>query len=888
MHGLSRHLLGLLVLVFLAIPGGTINAAAPANDDPENATVLTGETGTFTFDLTDSSRYNGEFSIGGSPAGSVWFQYTAPRSGHLSITYQRDTDLGSLVFLTPYVKTSVAPLRFLPYLSDSILPPPDLESTVSIPAFSGETRFLQFAAPGFAEGAGSASFKLITGGAFEAYAGVYRENDGTVTISVRRDSGSDEASTVDYAITGGSATAGVDYTLADVPMSGTLVFPPGVSQQSIVINLEQDAIPEGSESIEFRISNPSNNALLGDQISTALVIQDDEGNAPNDDFANRATLTGATGVTTLPAAPATREPSEPSYLQRTLWYTWTAPSDGVLTLTTPPWAVPAFAPSVYTGSSLDLLTQVRPTNTLFPFIVDSAEASHSFAVQAGTVYQIAIENYDPAAGPSPTLTHEFNATGSVFRFARARVQVVEGKVATIEVLRLGSTSGETTVGIRSTILRSEGGPTDTTSIATAGADYEALPPTVLFFEDGETSKTVSIETFRDKLKEGEEHIRVVMDLVWGGVILDYPAGVSVDIQETRAPVPVRFAPCTVSAPLTPTGGATTGQGHVTFTIPVTGRFTGALTVDGKRYALRGVLPPLEEQFEGQASSTTLTVGPRSKPLTLKLRYEWGFNGPIITGTVSDGSFTSTFSPAAPVLDFDILPARVDGSYSVALVPGANVPASVNAPGFLTLKVAPNGSAKISGRLPDGTSVVSKGYLTLQETGGLAVSFCAPLYGKGGYLTGEVNLSFPGGPGATGGDGGGELTWLHPQRPSGPAQTPFLASLDALVSRYAPVAGLALKVTPTTAMEVKLSGAGIADTTIPFKLLAKSKVAIPKGTAGSPKITINSASGLFSGSVKPAGSRKAVAFQGILLQNGTVGRGYFINGSQAGTVTLGAP
>ncbi|RYD83882.1 MAG: hypothetical protein EOP84_07040 [Verrucomicrobiaceae bacterium] len=845
MNGLPLGSLGLLLLVFLGMSGGTINAAPPANDDPENATVLTGETGAFTFDLTDSFRYNGEYSIGGSPAGSVWFQYTAPRSGHLSITYQRFTEpAGDLVFLTPYLQTQVDPPRFLPFLTDSIFAPPiGLESTVSIPTPVGETRFLQFAAPGLpgsAQGTASASFKLITGGAFEAYAGVYRENDGTVTISVRRDSGSDEASTVEYAITGGLATAGVDYTVTGAPVSGTLVFPPGISQQNLVIDLLQDANPEGSESIEFSISNPSTNALLGDQISTTLVIQDDEGNAANDDFANRATLTGATGVTTLPEAPATQEPSEPSHLQSTLWYTWTAPSDGVLTLTTPDWALPAFTPSLYTGSSLDLLTQVRPIDILFPFIVDSAEASHSFVVQAGTVYQIAIENYDSAAGPSPTLTHEFDATGSVFRFARARVPVVEGKTATVEVTRLGSKSGLVAVDIRLGFLPSEGGLSDTTPSATAGTDYAILPGTVLVFEDGEASKTVSIETFRDKQKEGEEHFRVLMGIISGGGMLDYPAGVSVDIQETKAPVPVRFAPCTVSGRLAPTGGAATGNGHVTFTIPATGRFTGALTVDGNRYTLRGALPPLEEQFEGQASETTLTVGPRSNPVAVKLRYEWGFDGPIITGTVSDGSFTSTFAPSVPLLDLDIVPARVDGMYSVALVPNANVPASVNAPGFFTLKVAPNGSAKISGRLPDGTAVTSKGYVTFQASGGLAVSFCAPLYGKGGYLTGEINLSFPGGPGATGGDGGGELTWLHPQRPSGPAKTAFLASFDCLVSRYAPANSLALKVTPATALEVKLSGAGIANTTIPFKLLAKSKVAIPKGTEGKPKISIKAA------------------------------------------------
>lgn len=59
--------------------------------------------------------------------------------------------------------------------------------------------------------------------------------------------------TVDFTITGGTATgSGVDYRLAD----GTLVFPPGVTNQFIPISLMRDGLNEPDETIELSLFNP--------------------------------------------------------------------------------------------------------------------------------------------------------------------------------------------------------------------------------------------------------------------------------------------------------------------------------------------------------------------------------------------------------------------------------------------------------------------------------------------------------------------------------------------------------------------------------------------------------------------------------------------------------
>ncbi|MFN8637026.1 MAG: Calx-beta domain-containing protein [Chloroflexota bacterium] len=76
--------------------------------------------------------------------------------------------------------------------------------------------------------------------------------------------------TVNYATTGGSATAGADY----VATNGTLTFPPGTTVQNIPILVIGDVAPEAPESIVVTLSNPVGAAL---PFATAIgqIIDDD-------------------------------------------------------------------------------------------------------------------------------------------------------------------------------------------------------------------------------------------------------------------------------------------------------------------------------------------------------------------------------------------------------------------------------------------------------------------------------------------------------------------------------------------------------------------------------------------------------------------------------------
>lgn len=65
--------------------------------------------------------------------------------------------------------------------------------------------------------------------------------------------------TVEYAVTGGTATSGVDFTLA----AGTLTFAPGDTAESIALAVADDALPEGPETVVVELSPVLEGATLG-------------------------------------------------------------------------------------------------------------------------------------------------------------------------------------------------------------------------------------------------------------------------------------------------------------------------------------------------------------------------------------------------------------------------------------------------------------------------------------------------------------------------------------------------------------------------------------------------------------------------------------------------
>jgi hypothetical protein len=116
------------------------------------------------------------------------------------------------------------------------------------------------------EGAPTVYFALATSSA--------NEDVGTHTIVINLSNPTASDVTVDYGVTGGTATGGgVDYTLAD----GTLTFTAGSTVRNIIVSVVDDTLHEADETVELTLSNPQGaGTTLGGQSTHEFTIIDND------------------------------------------------------------------------------------------------------------------------------------------------------------------------------------------------------------------------------------------------------------------------------------------------------------------------------------------------------------------------------------------------------------------------------------------------------------------------------------------------------------------------------------------------------------------------------------------------------------------------------------
>lgn len=116
----------------------------------------------------------------------------------------------------------------------------------------------------FARFASYVSFASASGNGLESVA--------SPAVTVTLGAADAETITVDYAVTGGTATgSGTDYTLA----SGTLTFVPNDTSETIPLSIVDDTEDDDDETVVITLSNPVN-ASLGAQSSFTYTITDDD------------------------------------------------------------------------------------------------------------------------------------------------------------------------------------------------------------------------------------------------------------------------------------------------------------------------------------------------------------------------------------------------------------------------------------------------------------------------------------------------------------------------------------------------------------------------------------------------------------------------------------
>ena len=140
--------------------------------------------------------------------------------------------------------------------------------------------------------------------------------------------------------------------------------------------------------------------VFGGGVSDAYLsrITDTPGLPVNDSFTARLPLTGARITTTARSVGATKQPGEPDHAGNpggaSLWWTWTAPTNGLLTLSTEGSDFDTLL-AAYTGSALNALTVVAANDDTEP---NTKTGKVRFKVVSGVTYLVAVDGKGGATG----------------------------------------------------------------------------------------------------------------------------------------------------------------------------------------------------------------------------------------------------------------------------------------------------------------------------------------------------------------------------------------------------------------------------------------------------------------------------------------------------------
>ncbi len=311
-------------------------------------------------------------------------------------------------------------------------------------------------------------------------AATYKVNESMpkATLTVKRTGNAARAVTVEYAVTGGTATnGGVDY---DLPATGTLTFGARVATQTILVPLANDFLDEGTETVLLALQNPqdvldpgASPVNLGATSATELDITDNEPTVQFSTATYKASEAAKSMIVTVRRAGDLTGTAIVSYDVTGGTATRDMGSGGDYSITAP--GTLTFAPK----QSLQKIPIV-----LSPDTVSEGSETIELALSPPTGAGLGT--------PSETVvTIRDNDKAGKVQFSATDYSVAENAgLATITVTRSGGTSSEATVQYST----SDGS-------AVAGTDYAATSGT-LTFGLKQTSATLTIPVIDDGTPNG--------------------------------------------------------------------------------------------------------------------------------------------------------------------------------------------------------------------------------------------------------------------------------------------------------------------------------------------------------------------------------------------------
>jgi glucose/arabinose dehydrogenase len=121
-----------------------------------------------------------------------------------------------------------------------------------------------------------------------------KEDGGQATITVRRSGNTTGISTVNYATSNGTATAGSDYTAA----TGTLTFAANDISKTFTVGITNDTLGERNETVNLQLSTAAGNIPGAPGTAVLNILDNDPGS-----FTRETTITGLTTPTAMEWTP---------------------------------------------------------------------------------------------------------------------------------------------------------------------------------------------------------------------------------------------------------------------------------------------------------------------------------------------------------------------------------------------------------------------------------------------------------------------------------------------------------------------------------------------------------------------------------------------------------
>ncbi len=284
---------------------------------------------------------------------------------------------------------------------------------------------------------------------------------------------------------GGTATppglAGADYDIDGANSfdpalrRGTILIPEGAATALLRVLPIADTFAEGTETVVFTVRSQPNDYIVGANASAIINIAEP---AANDLFVNATSIASGGGSVTSNNAEATAENGEPNHAgyaaSKSLWWRWTAPSSGSVTISTAGSSFDTVL-GVYTGSAVDALTPIASDNNSTSAVTSAVR----FATSAGATYYIAVDGFasangnislavTPSANP-PVRPANDNFANSILLVGDTPSTIASNDYATLEP---GEPTHAATLGGKSVWWRWTAINSGATTISTSGSNFD--------------------------------------------------------------------------------------------------------------------------------------------------------------------------------------------------------------------------------------------------------------------------------------------------------------------------------------------------------------------------------------------------------------------------------